>query len=76
MKTKKCPYYIVNNEEEFAKVLKALGTSSSREPLYPFPCIVGKDGIIFQSDAKDYPMSECFDKEESRNYVYELKTLE
>ena len=74
MSTKKCPYYLVNNEEEFEKATAALGgidAGKAPDPLHPFPMIVGKESGfgIFQAAGKDHPIPPFED------LVYELQTL-
>ena len=71
-KERKCPYYVVNTQQEFDHVMKLLGGNTER--LYPLPCIVGEDGIVFQNRGTVAPQTFC-DQKEDRNYVYERQEL-
>lgn len=73
--TRTCPYYIVHNEEELARVRKALNGYSG-ERLYPFPFIIGKEpGMIFQAPGSAHPLETDEGAEGEPDYVYQLIAL-
>jgi hypothetical protein len=71
MNIKKCPYYIVNNLDEFKAAVQKMSTTYTMQPLHEFPMIVGNEAGfgIFQSPGKAHPLKPYED------LVYELKTL-
>lgn len=51
-----CPYYLVTNEDEEARVRKAL-FGYKVERLHDYPFIIGREpGFTFQAKGSDHPM--------------------